>query len=211
MFGKMALDCTPERITGAIKGYIECEQSVSEFDTQRTSRMYEEFNQVSSLLFRDLFAQIDREIYEGDILPKHGPGATADKLRSNEKFNQLEWTSRLERVFPAGDYLLPNWKYKHVHDQLTWLEPGNERPVRVITVPKTLKTPRIIAIEPTCMQYMQQAILERFVQGLGSSQLLDPFLRFTDQVPNQNMARDGSSRGELATLDLSEASDRVSN
>jgi len=61
------------------------------------------------------------------------------------------------------------------------------------------------------MQYMQQAILERFVAGLGSSSLLDPFLRFTDQVPNQDMARDGSLGSGLATLDLSEASDRVSN
>lgn len=211
MFGKMALECSPERVTRAITGYVECEKSVSEFDETRTALMYEEFGLVASLLYRDLFTQIDREIYEGDILPKHGPGATADRLKANAKFNQLEWTDRLERVFPAGDYLLPNWKYKHVHDQLTWLEPGNERPVRVITVPKTLKTPRIIAIEPTCMQYMQQAILERFVSGLGSSSLLDPFLRFTDQGPNQTMARDGSLGSGLATLDLSEASDRVSN
>jgi hypothetical protein len=211
MFGKMALECTPERVTRAIKGYVECEQSVIENDRTRTPRENEEFHDMAFLLFRDLFTQLDREVFEGDIVPKHGPGATADRLRANEKFNQLEWTSRLEKVFPAGDYLLPNWRYKHVHDQITWLEPGAERPVRVITVPKTLKTPRIIAIEPTCMQYMQQALLERFVTGLASDPLLDPFLRFSDQTPNQELARIGSLRGELATLDLSEASDRVSN
>ncbi len=211
MFGKMALECSPERTARAIKGYVECEESVRANDAIRSKALNTEFHDMSFLLFRELFAKIDREIYEGDVVPKHGPGATADRLRANAKFNQLEWTSRLEKVFPAGDFLIPNWRYKHVHDQLTWLEPGHERPVRVITVPKTLKTPRIIAIEPTCMQYMQQALLERFVEGLGSDEILDPFLRFTDQIPNQNMARVGSLRGELATLDLSEASDRVSN
>jgi hypothetical protein len=34
---------------------------------------------------------------------------------------------------------------------------------------------------------------------------------FLDQVPNQELAQKGSSDGSLATLDLSEASDRVSN
>jgi hypothetical protein len=211
MFGKVAIDCTPERTAKAIKGFVECEKSVREGDKSRTDLEYEEFHDMSFLLFRELFSRLDQEVFYGDISPKHGPGATAERLSGNAKYNQLEWTSRLEEVFPAGDFLLPNWTYKHVHDQLTWLEPRHERPVRVVTVPKTLKTPRIIAIEPTCMQYMQQALLERFVSGLASSKLLDPFLRFTDQTPNQRMARDGSLRGELATLDLSEASDRVLN
>lgn len=211
MFGKMAMECAPRRVERAIRGYVECEQSVSDVEGSLGTKQIAEFHDMSFLLFRDLFATLDREVYDGNVIPKHGPGATADRLRGNAKFNQLEWTSRLEEVFPAGDNLLPNWRYKNVHDSLTWLEPEHERPVRVITVPKTLKTPRIIAIEPTCMQYMQQALLERFVSGLGASSLLDPFLRFTDQVPNQDMARDGSLTGELATLDLSEASDRVSN
>lgn len=211
MFGKVAIECTPERVTRAITGFVECEKSVSANDELRSTRENEEFRDMSFLLFRNLFSVIDREVFDGELLPKHGPGATAERLVANAKFNQLEWTSRLEKVFPAGDYLIPNWRYKHVHDQLTWLEPGAERPVRVITVPKTLKTPRIIAIEPTCMQYMQQAILERFTAGLAADPLLDPFLRFTDQLPNQELARIGSLRGELATLDLSEASDRVSN
>jgi hypothetical protein len=104
-------------------------------------------------------------------------------------------------------------------DNVTFLEPDAERPVKVITVPKTLKTPRIIAVEPTCMQFMQQAILEAMVQLLEApriaknkrSNVAYGFVGFSRQDPNREMARLGSREQRLATLDMSEASDRVSN
>jgi len=83
--------------------------------------------------------------------------------------------------------------------------------VRVITVPKTLKTPRIIAIEPTAMQYAQQGLMEMLYDGVNRIDTLHTMIGFSDQTPNQRLARKGSSHGGLATLDLSEASDRVSN
>jgi hypothetical protein len=79
------------------------------------------------------------------------------------------------------------------------------------------------------MQYMQQGLLECLVAALESQKkgfnpssgatparslkvrnVLWKMIGITDQVPNQEMARLGSLEGELATLDLSEASDRVS-
>jgi hypothetical protein len=93
---------------------------------------------------------------------------------------------------------------------MTIVEPGSEVPVRVISVPKTLKTPRIIAIEPAAMQYAQQSIFRSFRDRLAEDDLLFPMLGIDDQEPNRRMALSGSLDGELATLDLSEASDRVS-
>jgi len=209
-FSKMLLPCSDERVEAAMSKYIECEQDVRENDMSRSAALYEEFRRMSLRLLGDVLSRVDRDIYEGSIVPKHGPGATADKLRGNAKFDQRSWTSRLERVFPYGDYALPNWRYYYRLDDVDILEPGSELPVRVVPVPKTLKTPRIIAIEPTCMQYMQQAISERIVRYLEGSSLRD-MIGFTDQAPNQRMAREGSLSGDLATLDLSEASDRVSN
>jgi hypothetical protein len=117
----------------------------------------------------------------------------------------------LEELFPSSEYLFPSHRYWREAQQVDILEPGMEIPVRVITVPKTLKTPRIIAIEPTAMQYMQQALLEAFVSEVQKDSLLYAFLGFDDQITNQAMAQRGSLDGSLATLDLSEASDRVSN
>jgi hypothetical protein len=209
-YSKMLLPCSVERDRAAIHQYIACEQDVREYDSNRTAGLYEEFRRMSLVMFGDVMATMDRDIHSGQTVPRHGPGATADKLRGNAKFDQHVWTERLESIFPYGENAIPNWRYNLRLERLDILEPGAEIPVKVITVPKTLKTPRIIAVEPTCMQYMQQAISERLTNYLEHSHVRDR-IGFSDQGPNQALAAEGSSSELLATLDLSEASDRVSN
>jgi hypothetical protein len=166
---------------------------------------------MSALLFRDVFTAMDRDVHTQRIVPKHGPGSTADGLSGNGKYRQAVWTSRLEPVFPAGESLLPNWRFYDQLDGVDFLEPGSEVPVKVTLVPKTLKTPRVIAMEPTCMQYMQQGLLRSFLEHFGKDDFLPKVIGFDDQVPNQDLARQGSLDQRTATLDLSDASDRVSN
>lgn len=210
LFGKILVPCSDARERGAVDRYMQCEQDVKEADRSMSPVLFSEFKRLSVLLFSDLFNEVDREVYDGDLIPKHGPGKTADRLLGNKKFDQIEWPSRLESVFPFGDNALPNWRFNILLDRVHILEPRDERPVKVVLVPKTLKSPRIIAIEPTCMQYMQQALLESLVEKVERSSLLSNLIGFRDQDPNQVLARRGPSEG-LATLDLSEASDRVSN
>jgi hypothetical protein len=184
---------------------------VAEWNEFATGRLLADFQRVSNLLCADLFSEIDRKIYNSELIPSHGPGATADGLMGNQKFKQREWTERLDYEFPARDYLFPTWAASDPSlSTVTFHEPGEERPVKVILVPKTQKTPRIIAIEPTCMQYMQQAVKDAIYEGVEEDYLLKTLIGFYSQVPNQDLARIGSSNGSLATLDLSEASDRVS-
>lgn len=207
-FSKILIDCSPARVDRAFLGYITCEQElrelvISDDDMQR-------FLSSSDALFAQVFSDVDRDIYNLEILPKHGPGATADGLRGNSKYDQTVWTERLESILPFGELAMPSWRVSTL-DRVKFLEPGEELPVKVITVPKTLKTPRIIAIEPTCMQYAQQAILRNLMQAHRKDDLLFSVIGFDDQQPNRVLARHGSLSGSLATLDLSEASDRVSN
>jgi hypothetical protein len=211
MFGKINLPCTKTRETKAIQGFIDCEKEVRSSDKRLSSQDREDFHRISRMLFADMFSNIDLAIYNGDILPKHGPGSVADKHKGNSKWKSVDWTERLEKIFPSGEYLLPSWRFYKDLSDVRVLEPGAEIPVKVITVPKTLKTPRIIAIEPTCMQYMQQGILAKIVEEIESNDTLSTLIGWTDNSPNQELARVGSSEQTLATLDLSEASDRVSN
>ncbi len=167
---------------------------------------------VITLAFASTLTDVDREVFEGTLLPKHGPGATADKLVGNEKWLLTEWTDRLQTVFPVGEYLHANdLIYRDSEESIVFRTPGEERPVKVILVPKTQATPRVIAIEPTCMQFVQQAFMRSLVLGLEKHASSREFVGFTDQEPNQRLAGLGSSGGGLATLDLSEASDRVAN
>ncbi len=222
---------TPERERRAMSDFVKCEQEVKFSDSILDPLYKENFKRMSEVLFGDLFKWMEFNLSMGNVVPKHGPGAVAERTSSNGKFNQLTWPSRLDRVFPATTYLAPSGNYIPQEwssiciDERSWvrrkttldprdihfLEPGAEMPVRVITVPKSLKSPRIIAIEPTAMQYSQQALLQLFRDGIKRIHPLSSMIGLDDQEPNRLMALQGSLSGDLATLDLSEASDRVSN
>jgi len=207
MYSKILIDCSDSRERAAFTEFLECEQEV---ESTKGERSYDNFNRLSTLIFGSLFAKVDKDVYDGNLIPKHGPGATADRLVGNQKYHQTQWPCRLETYFPYGEMVLPNWSYWEQLEQVDFLEPGAEIPVKVVSVPKTMKTPRIIAVEPTAMQYAQQAVLRLIADGIKESPILDSMLGLDDQTPNQRLARQGSSKGDLATLDLSEASDRVS-
>nr|UJQ85859.1 MAG: hypothetical protein 3 [Leviviridae sp.] len=224
MFGKIALPVdprtnggrrqvvTPEREKRAMQEYIQCEYDVKACDERLDPDYLRDFQRISQMLFGEVFAKVDRDIHWNRMVPKHGPGATADKLVGNGKWNQRTWPARLGKYFPPEEYLVPNPRFHAgLGPELNVVEPEAETPVRVITVPKTLKTPRIIAIEPTAMQYAQQAILRSVLDAWSEDGFLSQVIGFDDQDPNRALACEGSLGGELATLDLSEASDRVSN
>lgn len=222
VFAKLKEPTTSERAEKALDGYIECEQEVRAADAARSLEDELSFQRAASVLWGSVFQQMDEDVFYGRLIPKHGPGATADRIKGNLKFDDNTWTHRLEEYFPIGEYLCPSPRYENiVAEKVNLLEPGAELPVKVVLVPKTAKTPRIIAEEPTCMMYAQQALKRSFCAYLESDfvtnhvgvRTTNPgagLVGFEDQTPNQRLALEGSLDGELATLDLSEASDRVS-
>jgi len=152
MFSRIEIECSEKRKQSTLEGYVKCEDEVrlhdSYFDSYKA-----EFVRMGQLLFSDFFSKLNIRVQHGEILPRHGSGATADRLKGNRKYDQTEWPDRLEEWFPAMEYLSPRWEesfLSHVH----FIEPGQERPVKVVLVPKTLKKPRVIAEEPTAMQYV---------------------------------------------------------
>ena len=212
LFSKIELPCSYERERAAFDAYIKTEEDVRQAELEWSPDCIQDFSRVSRLLFGRVFSIVDFRHGTNSLVPKHGPGATADRLLGNEKFDLSEWHWRLEHGgFHSVDYLLPSPRFWKNLDRVTFSEPGAERPARVISVPKTLSTPRIIAIEPACMQYTQQAVAEALCDELESDSIGGLFVSFSDQEPNRELARKGSVDGSLATLDLSEASDRVSN
>ena len=212
VFSKILLPCTPARERAAMVDYVQCDKEVGDVESCLPDSDVSEFGRMARLLFGDVFTHVDRKIYNGEILPKHGPGAVADKLTSNGKYSTRYWTDRLEEVFHVGDFLFPNLRFvsEESYGDIPFLEPGAELPARVISVPKTQKTPRIIAIEPSTVQYVQQGLLEVINEKIHST-FLNGLIGTKSQVPNQNLAMEGSRNRDLATLDLSEASDRVSS
>lgn len=136
----------------------------------------------------------------------HGPGAVAHGGRFVDKYQWVSWDERLEQAYPVseyGFYSYSSWA-ANVH-----LIGNNEEASRLIAVPKTVDKPRLIAAEPSSRQWCQQNAKHYFYER-SEQCWISKFVRFRDQTLNQDLCRQGSLNGCLATLDLSEASDRVS-
>jgi len=204
-FKKIELDCTPNRILRALEMFKKNEQSFSEFSVQADSLAI--FDKVCHVLWDVPMANICLS----ECIPHHGPGSTADKRSGNRKFIWHRWHDRLEHYFPFVGLAYPLGIETNSREfqSVSIICQEEEQPVTVTPVPKTLKGPRIIAVEPCCMQYAQQGIRDRIYSILESSPLTAGHVNFTDQSINQQLAIESSRSGRLATIDLSDASDRV--
>jgi hypothetical protein len=212
LYSKIELPCSSEREARAVESFVHADAETGVWDDSHSDEDLADLVRISSLLFSDVFTKMDQKIYEGDVRPSHGPGATADRLRGNAKYDLAYWPSRLDACFPYMEYGVPSLSdYSHLADRVSFSDEDSEVPARVVLVPKTMKAPRVIAAEPTALQYMQQAIARPLVELLEAD--VHPFagmISFSDQLTNQDLARTGSFTRGLATLDMSEASDRVS-
>lgn len=238
---KLALECSPRRVRKAYIAYKKCDAEVPS-SISASPADWNDFTRLSRVLWSNVFggsqfndplrdarARFLREI-EGNgrsgvqddgrdsvfldhLVPKHGPGAVAEKLKPNSRFEIRQWTRRLQKSFPADAFAYASINHALAEqklEELPFVEPGDEQPVRVVHVPKTMKGPRIIAIEPACMQYTQQALARYIIKCTKTSDLTAGKLVFDDQSINRSRALSGSVDGSLSTIDLSEASDRLS-
>lgn len=145
-----------------------------------------------------------------DIRPYHGSGSTACRTPNYEKWHKLRYYEQLDSVFSYSDYFFYN--PSHLVDELGKLEESEYcRPyARVVLVPKDSRGPRIISCEPAELLYIQQGLMGKLYEVLETHDLTRGFVNFTNQQVNRKLAHLSSITGDMATMDLSEASDRVS-
>lgn len=206
LYGKVFSVANAKRVSSAMEAYVAIDEEVGAAEYVIPEDLLAEVRLVCRILYADLFAEVGNRLRDATLIPRFGPGATADRKSSNQRFVIEEWPERLHRALPWWHYALPT----PTAPDVSLIPLDREIPVRVIAVPKTAKTPRIIAVEPSYMQFAQQAILHAIVEGVESREYLRSQLSWSSQEPNRQAARLGSISGEFATLDLSEASDRVS-
>jgi len=224
IYKKQKLICSPERVRKAYESYIETDLSLRKrkvptnvFYSYVSSKICAEL----SLNYTDIMsdsaeaAAINLDGLHrnrlGDVteilFPKHGPGSTADRLLGNQKFTDRGWYSRWNGVFSWEE--LYGFHTIHQVEDTPSIATTKELPVRVISVPKTMKTPRIISIEPTAMQHAQQLVARRLIHAMRNSSFAFQ-IDISNQTTNANLALSGSKDRAWSTIDLSEASDRVS-
>lgn len=212
-FKKLKIECSPSRNRKAVQHFIDVEGELRMM-TSQVERKDSILDKISAIIWSQVFPEIDCI----DLVCHHGPGVTADKLLANERQRIRKWNQRSELLFPSDLHCYPNYGLA-AHfggigkecpvNGLQYLDVKDEESVRIVFVPKTQTTPRVIAIEPSHMQYMQQSVKDYVYTILETHPLTRRSIRFTKQSVNQRLARSGSIDRRTATLDLKDASDRV--
>lgn len=204
-FKKVELECSPQRRAQALANYVDVELLNSSYTPPGLD---DSFYRVNDLLWGSVLAGFTPT----SLVPRHGPGAVVEGNRGNAKYLWQRWHERLETFLPFWGNALPETAAVSPwlgFDHVEFVPSEEEQPVRVVFVPKTLKSPRVIAIEPMCMQFAQQALRDFLYTRIESHRLTGGRINFRDQSENQRLALASSNDGRYATIDLSDASDRV--
>jgi hypothetical protein len=168
---------------------------------------------VESVLFR---AQRKISAVLGDVPElsqlrlRFGPGATTQvKKKDASARRKLAQTFASSedaiRLLPEVLAEVPLWSGCPA-DQGVVSVPVEIHEGRISFVRKNAKTDRTIGVEPMLNSFVQLGIGSYIAQALRREGV-----DLTDQTRNQRLARTGSLTGEVATLDLSSASDLISN
>lgn len=205
VFKKVNMPCSEIRVRKALKKFVAIDNDLSSYAP--SSHFIDMFERVSKIVVSSLFPQ---QVHVEDLIPKHGPGSTREKVLGNRKFDPSNYTvsKTIERNFPIGEFFF-NSEESYLNFDKEIEISAQSPPVRVVPVPKTLKTPRIIALEPTAKQYLQQALKDLVVREIERNPLTLGHVNFTDQSINRNLALINSITREFATLDVTAASDSV--
>lgn len=146
-------------------------------------------------------------------IPKPGPGGTNTPVPKHLRYRPKVLYTQVDNVVPYMDYFTVN-PYDVVHQTKIWRDLYNnkipEPTSRHKFVHKKVGKARGICLEENEVQYLQQAFRHAIYDWIESSSPAKGRINFTDQSVNQKLAQQGSFTGLLATLDESEASDRIS-
>lgn len=198
---KVEYPVTQDRLVSAEKRFRATDEEIGDIPDHRIS----ELRCVFESLFMPVLDKLENAIANFQLIPRHGPGAVAERRSASQKWEFLDWLESIDDVFPSTLYSSHDGRKSPVPVVPLELEP----PVRVAFVPKTMRTPRVIAIEPYARQFVQQAVARFLYDNLRTE--FPAQLDLFDQRTNDAWAWSGSIDRGVSTIDLSEASDRLSH
>nr|UJQ85256.1 MAG: hypothetical protein 3 [Leviviridae sp.] len=213
-FKKPKIGCSEERNLQAIQAFLNVEGELRRM-TAQVERKDEILDKVSGIIWAQVFPELDYH----SLVCHHGPGVTADRCLPNERHFVRQWYDRSEFSYPSDLHGFPNYGVAaefssagtgvESDPRIEYIGVRDEFPVRVVFVPKTLTAPRVIAIEPHNVQFMQQSLKDFMYERIEEHKLTKNSIRFVRQDVNRRLAYSSSIDKRLATLDLKDASDRV--
>jgi hypothetical protein len=204
IFYKLEMPHTETQISEVISSFLEAEEDLASLDLS-DPYVVRILERAKGLVHRLLGG-----VNPLDIRPRHGSGSSACRVKPWERYSSFRYIPRLNEVYPYDEYFFYN--KTHLVDRLGDLLNAEEAEpaARVVFVPKDSRGPRLISCEPREFMFIQQGLMAKLYESVRPYPAIARMISFTDQTRNQKLARIGSVDESLATIDLKEASDRVS-
>jgi hypothetical protein len=149
-----------------------------------------------------------------DITPSHGPGAVFPSRVPMRKSYHDTMYSSIQRLYPWDQHFcgIPSfWISEMVEESRVKIKELDHITCRIQAVPKDSRGPRLICVHPGEAIWIQQGQRHVLERCISNSPLTASNIKFDDQTVNGNIALTASASREYFTLDLSEASDRLSS
>lgn len=193
-FKKVFEVCDDRYVDKALASFVKTDASLSEV-------RFPKFMDTLAEIAHYLYGEIVGTAVASEHMFRHGPGAVAEGYDSVARWDFSVISAQAEELVGAETFR-PTWEYlKKEYPQVHTVE------ARVLAVPKTAVKPRLITVEPSYNQFLQQGLAAELKRLMSRF----PVISITDQSRNKELARVGSLDGSLATIDLSDASDRLHN
>ena len=209
-FYKLEIPYSPALEAATIENFVNNEAQVKSFVDSFLQETRDTHVVISgaAMLVRYVFSGFDPQ----DISPRHGSGSLATGEESEEKWEgPFRFYKLIDREYPYCEFFYHNTSMLcDLGDSYISLPSPLFGVSKVMTVPKDSRGPRIITEEPCEYMYLQQGLGRKVMSWLEAKPLTKGHINFTDQTVNQALALEGSQTGYWATLDLKDASDRLS-
>lgn len=146
---------------------------------------------------------------ERDVIPSHGPGAsTTSKKTWTKSFSTIDY------IWNPADWFALYYNADH-NAELQATDNEDIISAKLIAVPKDSRGPRLICVHPAESIWIQQGVrraLEKSIslQRYSKGPWPKGHIHFDDQSVNGRIAFLSSKSRKYATLDMKEASDRIS-
>lgn len=158
---------------------------------------------------RDLITSVFCDFDPLDIIPRHGPGAVSSGEPPQDKMNFKRRFAMIEQTYAFHEYFYTHGvHFSHaLFNERTNVREEEYGKAKLMVVPKDSRGPRLISSEPLEFMWIQQGLGRKMMSHLETHPLTRGKVNFTDQTINGKLTLNWS---DFITLDLSEASDRVS-
>lgn len=208
VFGyKLETPPNEQQLRAAQAAFLETDESLADFESYfNGNRGCDVYRSAKALISR-VIANISYE----RIQPSHGPGAVFPHCLPSAKSDFRTVYETIEEYFPFYEFFGAISSIVQEGIRLNdSLQTGGKLTAKLVAVPKDSRGPRLIAVHPKESVWIQQGLRKSLEAAISHHPLTSGRIAFDDQTVNGSLALSSSRDGAFCTIDLKEASDRLS-